>query len=81
MLDQHKCCRERAKLEFLVTQKFFKKKRGVECRWPVAAVGGLLSRHRQARPVGGRFGFFLLFIYIYIILFYFLFYFKFFFFF
>ena len=55
VLDQHKCCRERAKLEFLVTQKEKKKERrrgrnpqaGLPARRAKSAAGGLIQ------PAGG----------------------------
>ena len=56
VLDQHKCCREREKLEFLVTQKFRKKKRGMECRRPVVAAGGATAAAGKPDPARRRVG-------------------------
>ena len=48
VLDQHKCYRERAKLEFLVTQKIFKKREGWSAGGLSWSQAGLLLWRRQA---------------------------------
>ena len=86
MLDQHKSCRERAKLEFLVTQNLKRKGGGgaTACRQgrqPGRQTGRRWAdptRRRQPRPAGESVWAYFFYIFIFIFLFFLSFYFLFF---
>ena len=73
VLNQHKCCRERAKFELLVTQKFLKKKKeeaGLQPAGGATSQAGKTGR-RRANPALRRVGWaYFIYIYIYNFLFF-----------